>query len=311
MIKIQEGIPLAPLTTLRVGGMAKYFAEIGSPEELKEAIVFAEERNLKTVILGGGSNVLVSDGGFDGLVIFMKGSEIEFENDLVKVSAGTLLAELVRKSAEEGLSGMEWATGIPVTVGGAIRGNAGAYGGDIGKNVVSVRVFDMDKSEDIGVVNLSKEECCFNYRSSMFKKNPNLVILSAELKLEKGDMTEIKEKTKDIAIVRAGKTVRGSSAGSFFMNPVVTDEHLRSQFSLDTGREPTDDTLPAGWLIEGAGLKGRRIGGAMVSEQHGNFIINTGNATAEDIVMLVSIIKQKVRNKYKIQLVEEIAYIGF
>lgn len=302
---------MAPLTTLRVGGTAKYFAEIGSPEELKEAIVFAEERNLKTVILGGGSNVLVSDGGFDGLVVFMKGSEIEFENDLVKVGAGTSLAELVRKSAEEGLSGMEWAVGIPGTVGGAIRGNAGAYGGDIGNNVISVRAFDMDKADNNGVVNLSKEECSFNYRNSVFKRNPNMVILSAELKLEKGDIAEIKEKTKDIAIVRAGKTVKGSSAGSFFVNPVVTDEHLRRQFALDVGRESADDTLPAGWLIERTGLKGRKIGGAMVSEQHGNFIINTGNATAEDIVMLVSIIKQKVRNKYKIQLVEEIAYIGF
>jgi len=323
MIDIKENIPLAPLTTFRVGGPAKYLVEVKNAEELGEAFEFARQNSLQTLIFGGGSNVLVSDNGFDGLAIMMKGGQLELDGETITVGAGVLLSELVRFAAENGLSGLEWAVGIPGTVGGAIRGNAGAYSGNIGELVESVWFVDISeldgKTSEMQNANLkmqntkelNKEECGFEYRSSVFKKNAGLIILSVKLKLQKDDGNEIKEKMQKIVKERVGKIVKGASAGSFFMNPVVSDEKIRNEFRLDTGVEPNSESLPAGWIIEHAGLRGKKIGGAMVSEQHGNFIINTGNATAEDIVMLASIIKQKVRGRYNVQLMEEVSYVGF
>ena len=323
MINIRENIPLASLTTFKIGGLARYFIEVKSAQDLEDALVFARDNELKIVILGGGSNIVVSDRGFDGLVIVMKNVECEIADETIVCGAGLSLANLVRIAAQNGLSGLEWAVGIPGTVGGAVRGNAGAYGGSISDTIISVEILDMGKIPNIKLQipnklqnpnskNQNQIDCCeFGYRTSIFKKNPNLVIISAKLKLQKGDREEIREKMNKIIKERAGKVVKGLSAGSFFMNPVVTDERLRREFALDAGVESKSETLPAGWIIEHAGLRGKKIGGAMVSEQHGNFIINTGNATAEDIVMLASIIKQRVRKEYNVQLMEEVCYVGF
>lgn len=321
MINIQKNIPLAPLTTFKIGGPARHFVEVKNAEELAEAFAFARENSSKTVVLGGGSNILVSDNGFDGLVIMMKNDTLEVDGESINVGAGTSLSELVRFAAENGLTGLEWAVGIPGTVGGAVRGNAGAYGGSISDSASSVEVFApekfliynsefLNKSQSL-ITNYELQNCEFSYRTSIFKKSPKFVILSAKLRLQKGDREQIKEKMQNIVKERAGKVVKGASVGSFFMNPVVTDKQLRREFVMDTGTEPKGETLPAGWLIEHIGLRGKKIGGAMVSEKHGNFIINMGNATAEDIVMLASIIKQKVRNQYNVQLKEEVVLIGF
>lgn len=308
MLNVKQNISLSLLTTFRIGGPARYLAEVRDKKDLEEAFDFAHKNSLETVILGGGSNVLVSDKGFDGLVVLMKNNFLEIDGTVVSVGAGTALSELVRFAAESGLAGLEWAVGIPGTVGGAIRGNAGAYGGEIGNNVESVEIADLKKLQIVGY---GLEECEFGYRSSIFKKDSSLIIISSKLRLKKGDSGEIREKVQKISQERIGKIVKGASAGSFFVNPVVTDEELRRKFVSDTGLEPKGEALPAGWLIERAGLLGKKVGGAMVSEQHGNFIINTGNATAEEVVMLASIIKQKVRNKYGVQLKEEVVMVGF
>ncbi len=322
---IKQNVLLSTLTTFKIGGVAKYLVEAKDEKDLGEAFEFAQKNSLRTIVLGGGSNILVSDSGFDGLVILMKGGQLEVDGETITVGAGVALAELVRFASDNNLVGMEWAVGIPGTVGGAIRGNAGAYGSDIGSAIDLVDLLIVDSLGDIstgnqnakikmqneGVKTFEKNDCEFAYRTSVFKRNPNLVIISAKLKLQKGDGGEIKEKMNKIIQERTGKIVKGLSAGSFFVNPVVTDEKLRREFALDTGSEPKGETLPAGWLVESAGLRGKKVGGAMVSEQHGNFIINIGNATAEEVVMLASIIKQKVRIKYGIQLREEIVYIGF
>ncbi|EKE18803.1 MAG: UDP-N-acetylenolpyruvoylglucosamine reductase [uncultured bacterium] len=311
MINIQENISLAPLTTFRIGGLAKYFIEVNNKEELLEALGFVRENQLKYFILGGGSNLLISDKGFDGVVIKIKINEFEIdqENFSLSIGSGVFLAKVVKESVVSGMTGMEWAAGVPGTVGGAIRGNARAYGKDFGSVVESVEFLDVN---DLKVKTFNKQECEFLYWGSIFKKNANLIILSTKIKLEKGDKEKSQQEVADIIKKRITVQPQGvGSPGSFFLNPVVTNEELRQEFEKEKGMKPKDDKLPAGWIIEQLGLRGKKMGGAMISEKHANFLINTGSATAEDVVMLSSYIKQQVRDKYGIQLESEVNHVGF
>lgn len=335
MIKIKENIPLANFTTFRLGGPARFFVEVGSEDEIKEALKYAAEKSLDFFILGGGSNILVSDKGFDGLVIKIKSQRSKIKitsqnskNAFLECWAGENLAALVNFSARNGLSGLEWAAGIPGTVGGAIRGNAGAFGGSMGDVVESVRALKIDKKSQIFsgqmnqkaqastpvellAANYPSRDCRFVYRSSLFKENPNLIISGAVIKLRPGNKAEIENKIEKTIAQRSAKQPKGASAGSFFLNPVVTDEKLRHEFEKETGLKLIDQKIPAGWLISYLDLCGKKVGGAMVASENGNWIINTGAATAEDIIILASIIKQKVRVKLGIQLKEEVQYLGF
>lgn len=310
MLEIKKNILLAPFTTFRIGGPAKFFVEISSEEELLEALNFAKANNLEFFILGGGSNLLVSDKGYDGIVIQCKLTthNLRPTTNTIEAGAGMPLALLVNLAAQNSLAGMEWTAGIPGTIGGAVRGNAGAFGSCIKDAIQSVKVFDTRNSQ---LTNYNKEDCKFGYRYSIFKENPNLIILVATLRLKLGDKEEIQNKIKEIIEKRSLKQPKENSGGSFFTNPVVIDEKLREEFEHDCGIICKDDKLPAGWLIDQAGLRGKKIGGAMVSEKHANFIVNTGQATAEDVIMLASIIKQQVRDKFRIELVEEVQYLGF
>ena len=207
------------------------------------------------------------------------------------------------------MSGMEWAAGIPGTIGGAIRGNARAFGKDTGTVIESVEFLDVN---ELKIKNFNNNECEFSYWGSIFKKKENLVILSAKIKLESGDKSKSQEEITNIIKKRIAVQPQGvGSPGSFFLNPVVTKAELHQEFEKDKGVKSKDDKLPAGWIIDQAGLRGKKIGGAMVSEKHANFIVNTGNATAEDVMMLASYIKQQVRDKYGIQLESEVNYVGF
>lgn len=339
MINVQKNIPLKNHTTFRVGGPAKFFAEVKSEEELLEVLQYAKDNNLEFFILGGGSNILVSDKGFNGIVIKIHNTSYIIHNTSIKCDAGVPLALAVNKSVENDLTGLEWAAGIPGTVGGAVRGNAGAFGEcmrDVIKSVRTLEIYNLqfprfDKSktrraisnkiqnskiknqnDNAKIKNFTNKECEFGYRNSIFKKNKNLVILSATIKLHLGNKKEIQNKVREIIAKKAAKQPKGmASAGSFFKNPVVANQKLREEFERDLGIKCKDDKLPAGWLIDQAGLRGKKIGGAMVSEEHANFIVNTGNATAEDVIMLVSIIKQQVRDKFGIELEEEVRYLGF
>lgn len=310
MLNIQEMVSLAPLTSFRIGGLAKYFVQIKTIKELQEALDFSKEKNLVFYVVGSGTNLLVNDGIFEGLIIQMKMSGISVEENLVKVEAGVPLIKAVNFSAENGLSGMESLGGIPGTVGGAIRGNAGAFGSEIKAVVKTVTAFDVDKKE---VVEFSSEQCDFSYRSSVFKKNKNLIVLAGTLELQKSEAAEVQEKTKDVIMKRASRGLHGvRSAGSYFMNPTTTNEKLLKEFEMESGNPARNNTLPAGWIIERAGLLGKQIGGAQVSPQHANYIINaTGDATAENVIMLVSLVKQQVRDQFGIQLQEEVNYLGF
>ena len=311
MLNVKENVSLAPLTTFKIGGPARYFVEISDKNELLEAFDFVSKKNLKYFILGGGSNLLISDKGFDGVVIKIKLTEfnIDKKQNVFVVGSGISLAKIVRESAVEGMSGMEWAAGIPGTIGGAIRGNARAFGKDTGTVIESVEFLDVN---ELKIKNFNNNECEFSYWGSIFKKKENLVILSAKIKLESGDKSKSQEEITNIIKKRIAVQPQGvGSPGSFFLNPVVTKAELHQEFEKDKGVKSKDDKLPAGWIIDQAGLRGKKIGGAMVSEKHANFIVNTGNATAEDVMMLASYIKQQVRDKYGIQLESEVNYVGF
>jgi UDP-N-acetylmuramate dehydrogenase len=310
-MNIQENIPLAPYTTFRIGGPAKFFVEAGKEDEIVEALEFAKEKNLPVFVLGGGSNVLVSDKGFDGLVIKIHNTLYKIHNTSIECDSGCLLSKIVSESVKAGLTGLEWAAGIPGTIGGAVRGNAGAraLGGEMADAVKSVNVLDVD---DLQIKTYDLQMCEYDYRNSIFKQNSNLIILSAKLKLKKGDKTEGEKKIQEVLAKRKKKQpMEFPSPGSFFKNPFTKDKKLIHQFETDTGQKMRDSKIPAPWIIEEAGMKGKKIGGAMVSEKHANFIVNTGNATAENVIMLAAIIKTKVRNKFGIQLQEEVQMVGF
>jgi len=306
---LRENVPLAPLTTFGLGGAARYYAEAYGALELAEVFEYAEKNKLPFYVLGGGSNVLFSDAGFSGVVIHITGGSISVSHDTLHVGAGVPLFDVVRAAKEASLQGIEKMAGIPGLFGGAVRGNAGAFGCEIGNFIVSVKTLNRFSGM---IKEYRKEDCQFNYRNSIFKKTPELVILSAEIKLTLGDKDHMERIISETVALRESKHPQDvKCAGSFFMNPVVSDERLLKEFEKDTGNVSKDGKLPAGWLIDHVGLRGKKIGGAQVSLVHPNYLLNTGNATAAEIVMLASLIKTRVRDELHIRLEEEAQYVGF
>lgn len=314
MPEIQENIGLADYTTFHIGGPAKYFVVINNLEELSEALKYCQKNKLEYFILGGGSNILISDSGYDGLVIKISNSGIKKKDNLVEIGAGTMLSKAMGDILGAGLLGLEWAAGIPGTVGGAIYGNAGAYGGEMSRNVKIVKVIRKGKIKE-----LTNKDCRFGYRTSIFKEagNDNKdIIFSVMLEFKKATAAEIdsaKATIKENLKKRDGK-FKGLSAGSTFRNIELDEEEIRKfkdRFSELPEEFVSYKKIPAAWLIDQCDLKGKAMGGAQISENHAGIVINTGQATAEDIVMLVSYIKQQVRDRFGIQLQEEIEYVGF
>jgi UDP-N-acetylmuramate dehydrogenase len=308
--KIQQSISLAPLTTFKIGGPAKFFVEASAPEDVVEAVSWAKSKNEKYCILGGGSNLLVSDKGYDGLVIKNNCVAIEWQDSEAKIETGVTLAKVVMDAAEKGLTGLEWAAGIPGTVGGAVRGNAGAYGSSIQHNIKTVSVLD---SETNTVRDYSPDECRFAYRHSIFKEK-KLIALSVIIKLQTGNTEEIRKTMSGFLSGRANSNPKESNAGSVFKN--FNFSNLK-EANPELAAEAEKDNImrggrvSSGWIISRLGLKGKRIGGAMITYEHGNFIVNTGGATAEDVLVLMSLVKQKVRVEFKLQLENEIEYLDY
>lgn len=309
MVEIQERIPLAPLTTFKVGGLARLFVAVHSETDLAEALSYANERSLPVFVLGGGSNILFSDQGFDGLVIKIENTELAVEGDRIRVGSGMKLMDTVLFARDHALAGMEQLAGIPGSVGGAVRGNAGAFGTEMKDVVTKVRAFDQSM---LTAWEFPLEDCEFAYRSSLFKKHPQWLVLSAELRLRSGDREVIAQAIEKTVAARESKHPQDvRCAGSFFMNPIVPDATLRAEFEHESGVACKDGKLPAGWLIDHVGLRGKKIGGAMVSDIHPNYLLNVDGATAEDIIMLSSLIKQRVRTQLGVQLREEVQMVGF
>jgi len=311
-MKIEENISLSSLTTFKVGGVARYFVSVFEKQDLLDSLSWAKDKGLPIFILGGGSNVLISDSGFPGLVIKIQIKGILIDGLNIIVSAGENLAKLVQISAEHSLSGLEWAVGIPGTIGGAIRGNAGAFGNSFSDNLKEVEAVEINT---LTVKKFNKKECLFDYRDSIFKKDSNLVVLSALLMMKKGKEDEIRKLMLENAKSRASSCDYSSkSAGCFFKNiswkSIGIDKDTLISTFPEFKKVENKYKLPAGFLIQEVGLAGVNIGEAFVSEKHCNYILNKGNATAIDIKSLAELCKEKVYEKFKIKLEEEVQLVG-
>jgi UDP-N-acetylmuramate dehydrogenase len=333
-LNVKENEPLSKHTNFRIGGPARWFVEARSEADVREAITFAKEQRVSYCVIGGGSNVLVSDEGFSGVVIqmAMRGVHVQRDfspveqdatsgragsasggkvagNTLVVAEAGALSTAVARQTADVGLQGLEWAVSLPGTIGGAVRGNAGCFGGEMKDSVVSVRVL-----RDGDIVEIGKDEAGFSYRESAFKHS-NDIILSVTLALHPGDRGTLRQKLDEtLAKRKASQPHYGGSAGCLFKNHDATDEELqRLARELDVlpYEMSASRRIPAGWLIDKLGLKGTRIGDAEISQEHGNFVVNLGKATASDVVQIIALVKTKSRDQFGIQLQEEVQYLGF
>ena len=298
---------LAPLTTFKIGGPAKYYLETKNIEELQEVIKFCKENDTDFQIIGGGSNFLVNDLGYNGLVIKYINRDLDLIDGVFKVGAGVVLLNFVNYSLEKGYAGQESLAGIPGTIGGAVYGNAGAYGKSLGDIIKSVKI--INESGEIKV--LAQEDCNFQYRKSIFS-SLSCIILDAEIVLEKKDNQAEKKIANQNIISRVEKhPLKYPNSGSWFKNISLDEEARKKLKEFDLNKFEKYLKIPAAWLIEQAGLKGYQIGGAQMSEKHANFLINKDNAQAEDVVKLSNYIKEQIKEKYDIQLEEEVQYIGF
>jgi UDP-N-acetylmuramate dehydrogenase len=310
--KIEARYPLNKLNTFQVGGPAKFFLEAKEKSDLAEAINWANDKKIKYYILGGGSNIIVPDEGIDGLVIHMKNDDRKLMGERIECGAGATLSHVNSLARTANLTGLEWSSGIPrATVGGAIRGNAGAFSVNMSDIVENVEVYNTKKSD---FELLSKRMCRFDYRQSLFKADSRYIIWKAILKLAPSTEQAIGDKIEQSLDFRLKRYPNLPSAGSVFENidPVYAKECNEVLFDRELkdkiGRE---GKISAGLLIDLVGLKGKSIGGIKISLEHANHIVNTGKGTAEEIVMMISYVKQQVRDRFGIALKEEVSYFGF
>ncbi len=303
---LKQNVVLAKYTTYKIGGPADYFISVKNFEELKKALRFAEDNSLPFFVLAGGSNVLFSDEGFRGLIIKIDNKELSIYENEITVGAGVPMNDIVSQSIENGLAGLEWAGGLPGTAGGAIRGNAGCFGGeikDIVKEVTAVTYGGEIKS-------YKNEDCYFNYRESIFKHNKE-IIMSAVFKLRAGDKNSLKTIVFNHIKYRRIKH-RIPSCGSVFKNcpleivPKTVQEKFREKIKIDPM-----PILPVGALIEACGLIGKTIGGAQITEEHANIIHNFNNAKATDVLDLINLAKEKAKKEFGVELEEEVQLVGF
>ncbi|MBR5662453.1 MAG: UDP-N-acetylmuramate dehydrogenase [Bacilli bacterium] len=279
--KVKENVDLKNYNTYKVSVNAKYLVEVKNVDSLNELIKYLKKNKIKYLILGNGSNVVLPEKDLDGVIIRLNGlNKIEIDDDEVYVEAGVMLPKLVNESVSNCLAGLEWASGIPGTVGGAVVGNAGAYLSDIFSFII-----DIDVLENGEVKTIKKSDVTYSYRHTSFKDNKDIIVLAVRLKLNKGNADESQEIMKNRLERRIkSQPLNYPNAGSVFRNP---------------------EGDYAGRLIEECGLKGKRIGGAMVSEKHANFIINYDNATAKDIRDLIKLVHDEVLKKEKVDLIIE------
>jgi UDP-N-acetylmuramate dehydrogenase len=284
---------MAPLTTYRTGGRARYFLAARSADEIIRSMESAARLDIPYFILGGGSNLLLSDDGFDGLIIKVDVTGITtVGQSQIECGAGEDLIAFVRFAAEHSLAGSEFLAGIWGTVGGAIYGNAGAFGGEIGSLVAEVTIIGADNRVHV----VDPQYCRFGYRDSHFKKSREIIV-SARLNLAPGERAAIEEKINQTLQARQERHPADAlSAGCFFKNIPDPKEKYGK--------------LPAGRLLEEIGAKGMSVGGAKVFEKHANIIINTGNATSKDIRQLADTLKQRVCERFGIELEEEVQQLG-
>jgi len=311
LVNLRRNVPLKDFTTFKIGGEANYFYIVKSKEELIKVLKAAEKNGTPFFILGGGSNILFSDSGFKGLIIKMEMSELKISANAVYAEAGAMLPEIAKETAKKGYGDLSWMGGIPGTLGGAVFQNASAFGRSIADSLRTVAALDI--LNGMKIKNYTAKECNFSYKKSIFKENPNLIILSAILRLKKQPVHDaVSSLEKYINYRRAHHPLDFPSAGSVFENFLLNNEkNIKIAEEIFKKYPEIQDFskkgfIPAGFFIEKCGLKGKRIGGAKISEKHANFIINYDHASARDVLKLTDSIKKEVRKKFRIDLKEEI-----
>ncbi|WP_226530723.1 UDP-N-acetylmuramate dehydrogenase [Metabacillus niabensis] len=286
--KVLENEPLAKHTTIKIGGPADIYIEPNSTDSLCKAVEIIKDNNVKWTVIGRGSNLLVADKGIEGVVIKLGAGMDDFDlnGEILTVGGGYSVIRLATIISKKGLSGLEFASGIPGSIGGAVYMNAGAHGSDMSNIVVKARIL----FDDGTIQWLSNEELDFSYRTSILQEKRPGICIEAVLQLktgEKEDIVAVMQKNKDYR--RDTQPWNYPCAGSIFRNPLPNY---------------------AGQLVEAAGLKGYQLGGAKISEMHGNFIVNAGGATAQDVLDLIAFVKKTILEKYDIKMETEVEIIG-
>ena len=301
-MKIENNISLKDLNSFKLESAARFFLKAAGGGDIVAGIEWAREKGKPFVLVGSASNVIFGSAVYEGLVIKNAWSRIRIEKEgVVSVSSGTEMAAIVQYFAGSGFSGLEWAGGLPGTIGGAVRGNAGAFGGETKDSVLSVRSTAALRNN---------AECEFGYRNSIFKRNGE-VILEVELGYEKSLRSYVRQAVDNcIAYRKEHLPLEYPSAGSFFKNIPLEQapENAREEFKAVIKNDPFP-LIPVAAIIAGLGLMGRQIGGAQVSEKHPNFIINKGNATASDILAVAELMEKEVFDKHGIKLEREVQLI--
>ncbi|MBI2123904.1 MAG: UDP-N-acetylmuramate dehydrogenase [Candidatus Wildermuthbacteria bacterium] len=303
----KNNVPLAPYTTFKIGGKAKYFFTARTAKSVIQAVGTAKKLRIPFFILGGGSNLVVADRGFPGLVIHIQAKKYRIEGTKLFCEAGVPMATLVKETGKKGFSGLEWAGGLPGSVGGAIRGNAGAFGGETKDFILWVIALDENGKERL----FSKKECKFSYRSSLFK-GKGLVILSAAFALRKGNKRTIQATAKDhISYRKAKHPLEYPNAGSVFKNCDLKKFSLALQKKLQPAVK-TDPfpVVPTAYLNDQAGLKGMRQNTIQVSIKHPNYMVNLGQGKAKDVMLLVQKVKKIIKKKFGVELEQEIEFVA-
>ena len=286
LVRGVRGEPLSRHTSWHIGGPADFFLDVSTTDDLIEGVIAAREQGLPVFLLGGGTNILVADAGVRGVVIHDDVDDTKVEGTRITATGGVTMAHVAAVAGRSGIGGLEFAATIPGTVGGAVHGNAGAFGTETKDVAVEVALFD----PAAGVRIVEARELGFRYRYSLLKGRPDVVVLQATFAGVPRERAEVVAKIKEMANLRMQKQpLRLPNCGSVFKNP------------------PGDH---AGRLVEAAGLKGLRVGGAVVSEMHGNFIVNESDATAADVRALIEEVQRRVFETFGVRLEPEVEFVG-
>ena len=318
---LQSNVKLSQFSNYKIGGNAGYFFEAKNTEEIISALAYWRSKSLagfgkrvsskNLFILGGGTNILVDDKGFNGLVLKPGLVSLSAEDCLIKAGSGVAMKDLLDFAAERGLSGLEWAGGLPGTLGGAIRGNAGAFSGEIKDSVFEVTSLDISRKTPRVIERLANE-CGFGYRTSIFKEhNGKEIILEASLALKKGDPKVIKAAADEkIAFRNARHPMDYPSIGSIFKNVDLRliPKRRHKEFEDKVKADPFP-VVPVAYLLAESGLRGVSFGGAMISPKHPNFIVNVLAASSNDVKALIKLAKATIKERFDIGLEEEIIYL--
>jgi UDP-N-acetylmuramate dehydrogenase len=305
-LTVRRAAPLAEYTRFGIGGPAAILCDTPDANALQGALKMATECGAPRLVIGGGTNLVVSDAGLPGVVIRFTGAEIHCEDETLHAQSGAFLQDVVDRSVAESLEGMQTMTGIPGYLGGAVYGNAGAYGHSIQEVVQNVTFTDGERMRRIG-----NAECDFRYRESTFKRNKNWIIISTELQFRTGNGPVLARAAEEIRSIRDVKYPPAMKcAGSIFKNCFFTElpKQVQEQVPQKLVRE---GKVPSAWFLEQVGVKGFRRGDIQVAAYHANLIYNDGAGTAADLVSVIRELKRRVLDRFGFELEEEVQYVGF